>query len=264
MKILFVVPTINCSIQLKRLVTSLKSQNHKNWRLLIVDGGSIEKDLNYIKGLASVNEEINYEIENNGPKSIYGAMNQGWRQSKQDEWVIFWGADDWAPKNNTIREIYKEIEMDRGKSDIIIFEGEYRDKKNRRVRLTRFGETRVYDRTSYRKKLICGKAPAHQASVFSPNIKKYLNEFSTEYKIAADLDYFIKISNKIDLKVKVADKVIVNIGTGGVSGKEINLKLKEVKQIYKKHFQKNYISLIIARYINKFFDQIRILRIFDP
>merc|ERR1712216_228753 len=101
-KILFIVPTLNSSNQLKRLVESLKSQTYNNWRILIIDGGSTKENLRYIQSLSAINDAITYENEKKGPKSIYRAMNQGWKQSKQNEWVIFWGADDWAPNKDII------------------------------------------------------------------------------------------------------------------------------------------------------------------
>ena len=83
----------------------------------------------------------------------------------------------------------------------------------------------------------------------------YLDHFSVDYSIAADLDYFIKIADKDNLCVTIKDKIIVSISEDGISSRKIKLKLAEVKKIYKQHFGQLWILSIIARYIKKLIDR---------
>ena len=45
---------------------------------------------------------INQNINEYG---IYGAMNEGFKNVKEDEWLFFWGDDDWVPFPDTLKNL---------------------------------------------------------------------------------------------------------------------------------------------------------------
>ena len=52
--IFFVVPTLNSSDNLSRLIISLKEQTYSNWRVLFIDGGSNKYNLDKLKNFVII------------------------------------------------------------------------------------------------------------------------------------------------------------------------------------------------------------------
>ena len=55
-------------------------------------------------------------------------MNQGFKQVKKGEWILFWGSDDWCFSKKTISNIINEVKtlsIINKIPDILIFRGNY-------------------------------------------------------------------------------------------------------------------------------------------
>ena len=100
----FLIPTLNSSDCLPRLISSLKKQTYLNWRVLFVDGESEKNHRHWLIDFCSNEEKFSW-IEQNNKKGIYTAMNYGFQKAKKDEWLFFWGSDDWAKKSKYFRRI---------------------------------------------------------------------------------------------------------------------------------------------------------------
>ena len=100
-----VVPNLNSRDDLKKLVQSLKIQTYKSWQLVIIDGNSDQKDINYIESISTNDKRIQYFFQEKEYKGIFGAMNQGLELTQNNTWVLFWGSDDWVFSPNTFEEI---------------------------------------------------------------------------------------------------------------------------------------------------------------
>ena len=75
-------------------------------------------------------------------KNIYGAMNDGFKKACKDEWIFFWGSDDWAYSNKSFENlsnvIVQETKMNKTPS-IIISKAIYINKKgNKNKRISEF------------------------------------------------------------------------------------------------------------------------------
>ena len=99
--ILIIVPTLNSYRLLNPLIKSLNSQSFENWRLLLVDGNSKKKHVDYLKKVSQKDKRVFWVNQEKEFKGIYGAMNQGIRYAKNDEWIMFWGSDDKAANSNS-------------------------------------------------------------------------------------------------------------------------------------------------------------------
>ena len=116
MTFFFVVPTLNSSDNLSRLIISLKEQTYSNWRVLFIDGGSDKYNLDKLINFCNNHDKFNWKKQTDNPNGIYGAMNEGFVESKENEWLIFWGSDDFASNylilekiNNFLSDNYIEI-----------------------------------------------------------------------------------------------------------------------------------------------------------
>ena len=242
----FVVPTLNSSDNLSSLVLSLTKQTYKKWRVLFIDGGSNQYNLNIIKGYCNNHKKFNWITQSNIHDGIYGAMNEGFSESKDNEWTIFWGSDDWAFSTNSLENLSNGIKILSKNSipDLVLCKGIYVNDKNIIIRSTKFNYL-----INYSLSIFFGSSPPHQAAIFGKGVRRVLNNYALEYKLAADLDYFTKIAKFKNLNIKKLDLNFVKIGTGGISQKNSKLKFIEVYRIYKKRFTFLWIVPFISRYI---------------
>ncbi len=246
MMFFFVVPTLNSSDNLSRLVISLKKQTYQKWRVLFIDGGSNQYNLNIIKAYCNNHEKFNWKIQSNIHEGIYGAMNEGFSETKDNEWTIFWGSDDWAFSINSLESLFNRIKIlsENSIPDLVLCDGIYVNQKNIIIRSTKFNYL-----INYSLSIFLGSSPPHQAAIFGKGVRRVLNNYDVEYKLAADLDYFTKIAKFKNLNIKKSDFNFVRIGTGGVSQKNSKLRFREVYIIYKKRFSFLWIVPFVFRYI---------------
>ena len=246
MKFFFVVPTLNSSDNLSRLIISLKEQTYSNWRVLFIDGGSNKYNLDKLKNFCNNHDKFNWKKQTDNLDGIYGAMNEGFIEAKENEWLIFWGSDDWAFSYKCLENLFNKINILSKKStpDLIFCKGFYIDDNNKIVRYSKFNYF-----INYTFSIFLGSSPPHQAAIFGKGVRKVLNNYKVEYKLAADLDYFINLANYKKLNIQKIDLDFVKIGCGGVSQKKSKLRFNEVNKIYKKRFSFLWIVPFIFRYI---------------
>ena len=246
---LFVVPTLNSSEILSRLVNSLRMQSYSNWRVLFVDGGSSEYNLDLIKAYCKDSDKFSWKKQNEKINGIYGAMNDGFNQVKENEWLIFWGSDDWAFSNKSLELLSNQIKnlSKKNTPDLVFSCGKYINEKNQIVRSAKFNFF-----INYWISIFFGMSPPHQATIFGPGVRKVLNKFETKYILAADLDYFCKLSNYKRVKIEIVNLNFVKIGCGGISQIKTNLRFNEVFKIYNKKYSIFWVVPFLFRYLYRF------------
>ena len=246
MNFFFVVPTLNCSDILSRLVHSLNSQSYSNWRVLFVDGGSDKYNLDKIKDYCKNNNQFSWKIQTKKFNGIYGAMNDGFNEARENDWLIFWGSDDWAFSNKSLEILFNQItNLSRGSiPDLVFCRGKYINEKNQVVRTTKFNFF-----LNYWISIFFGASPPHQATIFGLGVRKVLTNFSTEFTLASDLDYFCKVANSKKIKIEILNLNFVKIGCGGISQIKTKLRFYEVCKIYKNNFSIFWFFPFISRYI---------------
>lgn len=248
-----VVPNLNSRDDLKQLVQSLKIQTYKSWQLVIIDGNSDQKDINYIESISINDKRIQYFSQGKEYKGIFGAMNQGLKYTLKDNWIVFWGSDDWLEDKYKLEKLFLEIKNLEKKTDIITCKVNYVSKSNKLIRKSFFSfKERFFNRNEYFVKTLFGDIPPHQGAVLSPRLVKKGNIFNDKYRIASDLDFFISLSSAKDLYVKSSKINLLNLSPGGLSERKFLLKFKEVVFIYMKQFSVFFFIPIIIRYIRRY------------
>tara|TARA_Y100000589_G_C27135095_1_gene622201 strand:- start:798 stop:1559 length:762 start_codon:yes stop_codon:yes gene_type:complete len=249
----FVIPTLNSSDTLSRLVNSLKNQSFLHWRVIFIDGGSDKHNLDQIKSYCINDYRFNWKKQTHSLSGIYGAMNDGFNEANDNEWLIFWGADDWAFSDESLKNLSIKIKKMSKQSipDLIICDGKYIN-NNKIIRSTKFNYF-----INYWTSIFLGGSPPHQGTLFGLGVRKVLNHFETKYRLAADLDYFSKLSYFKYLKIKKVNLNFVKIGCGGVSQQKSKLRFYEVSKIYKERFSIYWFIPFISRYIYRIITLIR-------
>lgn len=254
-----IVPTLNSYKLLPRLINSLMEQTHQYWRVLFIDGDSNIEHKSFLNNLILNNTKFEYINQIDLNSGIYGAMNQGLKHVRENEWVFFWGSDDWLENKNVLLKINKNLhKKDFEKCDIKVFSARFfdnNDSKSRRIFFTN-SKIKCYNNKQFTSELFWGNTPPHQSTLFGPKLLRKKIIFDENLKIASDLLFFLKISYLKDLNVKVVDDQIINLGNSGVSSRNNLIKLKEVFYCYYKFFKTKAVVSFVARYFKKFFSKL--------
>jgi glycosyltransferase involved in cell wall biosynthesis len=229
--ITLVVPTLDSHHLLPRLVGSLQQQTWKHWRLLFIDGPSGPDHRAWLDDLCRRDGRCEWQPQRPGEPGIFGAMNQGFAAAEPGHWLLFWGSDDWAAEATVLEQVVETIrqEGDRGRApDLLVGIGRYADADTGAL-----GRRSVFRwRHSYRRSLFLGSTPPHQATVIGPGARAHLNRFASDFQLAADLDYFLRLSCVPGLTVRLLDRELVHMATGGASGRQTRRRLAEVRRAY--------------------------------
>ena len=255
---LIIVPTLNSHKQLPKLINSLNKQDYTNWRVIFIDGKSSPEHKRYLSELCEKHEKFAFvnQVKNSG---IYNAMNMGFRLANKDDWILFWGSDDYAYSKNTFKRINNSINFYLSKEiepNLIIFNGAYVTNKFKFLKHSFFlsrEKEYILKKNLFRRKLFLGYVPPHQASLIrSKNILDILF-YSENYSLASDLDLFLKISRKKSLTVINSPLPIVKMINEGVSSRKHFLRTKEVILSYFASFGILFFFPFFMRYLKRIY-----------
>ena len=91
-KFLFIVPTFNAGLNINKFSKLLIEQTYSKWRVIFVDGGSSQKDLDLFKELMFLDKRFSLVNQINKSTRIFGAMNEGFKLARKMN-IFFWGDD---------------------------------------------------------------------------------------------------------------------------------------------------------------------------
>lgn len=241
--ILIIVPTKNSSKFLEKLIISLLKQNDPNWRVVFIDYKSNKNQIKYLKNICNRNSRFSI-VKQTSNKGIYDAQNIGSELCNHNEWILFWGSDDYASNTKVISNIREEIKKNINQ-DLIIFKGRYVNWETGLQRskdhFSKF-KTQNLVRYQYNKFLFLGFRQSHQGTLINPRLNIKNLRYDNKFSLAADLNFYLDCANKRNINVRTVDFNIVDIGIGGTSRKNHIQRFKEVLIIYLKHF--NYLFFI--------------------
>jgi glycosyltransferase involved in cell wall biosynthesis len=233
-----IVPTRDSHRLLPMLVDSLRSQTKRHWQVTFIDGGSGADHLAWLEALCGSDPRFRWLVQNPREPGIFGAMNQGFVLAAPADWLLFWGSDDWAAGPEVLdlaATSLEECSREGPIPDLLVCRGRYyRLEPNLPPRPARTTSFRW--RHSYRRSLLLGSTPPHQATLIGPGARARLNHYAEGFQLSADLDYFLQLSTHPDLKVSRTDLELVHMGDGGVSGQQTRRRLQEVRHAYRRAF----------------------------
>ena len=184
-------------------------------------------------------------------------MNQGLEYYEKNEFVVFWGSDDWINSSYSLKKIFEKVEkfyIERSfLPDLIFCGGRYYEKETLKpMRHSFFLEEEIICNSKiYNLLIFNGNSPPHQGTIFSPNIIRKLKLYNQNYKLAADLDYFLRVSSLKDLEILNLNFVLVKMLMGGESGINFYRRISEVIVIYFKRYKFIFIYPFLMRYVKR-------------
>lgn len=251
---LFIVPTLNSCNELPKLIASIMEQDYKDWKIIFVDGKSLEIHKTWLKQYCNKDQRlINIDQEENA-QGIYNAMNLGLKFAKKNYWTFFIGSDDWLYSSNSLKEIAKNIKINQKNNlSLVITNGNIINIKSQKIiRRNKVPSYNLINRKIFSKLLFRGYVPAHQTVCFSSNILKNIEEYSEDFLLASDLDMFLRLSFSKSLgNILFINKTCFNIGAGGISSRKTFRRFKEVIKIYLDYYKLKFIVPLFLRYLKK-------------
>ena len=243
-----VVPTRNSSALLPRLVRSLQEQSWSDWRVILVDASSLSGERLFIEELVRADSRFSWVPQPVDGSGIYGAMNIGFRLLQPDDWVLFWGSDDWAATPWSLQEALSDPSVQ--DCDLLVCRGRYmRPEAEGVLRLERATSFRWI--LSYRLSLFLGSTPPHQCTLIGPGARRLLDRYDDQFRIAADLDYFLNLARRRSCRVRTSPALLIDMGVGGVSGVEHRRRFQEVTVAYRRAFALLWLFPLLMRYFQR-------------
>lgn len=256
--LLIIVPTLNSYQLIPRLVNSLKEQSYTNWRLIFIDGGSEDIHIRKLNQICSKDKRFTWKKQLSRYRYIYGAMNYGIKLAEANEWILFWGSDDYAYDKDSLLKyilIKKKLYILNQHPDLIILAGEYYSFTNHnKRRITSFSRNETINflnKKELREKIFLGSSIPHQSTAFSPKAINILSNYEEKYKLAADLNCFLYLNQFEDIFYASANIAVIKIADSGISGKLTKLRIFEVFKIYRKFFPRTFLVPFLLRYVRK-------------
>lgn len=254
-RVQIVVPTLNSCGLLPRLVHSLQQQSWPHWQLLFIDGPSAAEHRRWLDECCAVEPRCGWLEQGSAHPGIFGAMNQGFSHVGSAEWLLFWGSDDWAAAPTVLADVAAALETSFANGmapDLLVCRGRYADSTSGSLaRATVFQPVGVLDAAAYRRALLFGSTPPHQATLFGPGARQRLASYAPGFRLSADLDYFLQLSFHPNLRVQNLDLELVHMADGGVSGQQTLRRLQEVRLAYRRAFGWRWWFPFLMRYLRR-------------
>jgi len=250
--LLIVVPTLNSFQLLPRLLSSLQNQSWPSWSLLFVDGPSTSEHRQWLEACCELDSRLSWLPQDVPELGIFGAMNQGFDHATSADWLLFWGSDDWAPGPDVLAKAIASIDASAATPDLIVCRGRYVDPSSGTLqRSSEFRSAGLIASADYRRSLMLGSTPPHQATLIGPGARRRFARYHDRFRLSGDLDYFLQLSRCSDLSVQCLDLELVHMSVSGVSSQQTLRRLQEVRLAYSRAFPWRWWIPFTARYIRR-------------
>ena len=87
-----IIPAYNAEATIAETITSVQSQTHKDWEIIVVDDGSTDGTVSLVKSIVESDKRIRIITQQN--QHVSAARNKG-IQNAQYDWLLFLDSDDW-------------------------------------------------------------------------------------------------------------------------------------------------------------------------
>lgn len=246
MKISLITITYNSEKTLSNTIQSVLEQTYYNIEYIIVDGDSKDNTVSIIKKYESqFNGRIKWISEPD--KGLYDAMDKGIRMATGDIVGIL-NSDDFFTSNNILQKVVDAFQQDRS-LDAVYGDVHFVHPSNLN-KCVRYYSSKIFKRDLMK----MGFMPAHPSFYIRKECFDKYGSYRTDYKIAADFEFLLRVIYKAKIKTKYLPIDMVTMRTGGASTSG----LESHKRIMKEHlraFRENGIYtnklLLSLRYIYK-------------
>ena len=247
MKISIITVCYNAQNFIESAITSVLSQTYPNIEYIIVDGNSTDATMSIVNRYTNQISKIISEPD----KGIYDAMNKGIACATGDIVGIL-NADDFYPNNQVIERVVAQFSQHQN-TDFVLGSIAFVADQNAPIE-------RVVSSVGFvPHQLKWGWMPPHPAAFVRKDVYDRFGVYKTDYRIAADYEFFIRTLLKQRLNYLTLPDNLVYMRTGGAStsGWESQHIITQeiVKGLHENGYFANYILLLLRLPI-KFLKQV--------
>lgn len=234
-----------CHNSVQTLERSLQSVAEQDWSAIehiVIDGASTYGTREILERLSSRLAYLVSEPDN----GIYDAMNKGLAHATGDI-VCFLNADDQYACANVLSKVASQMgdhNLDALFGDVCFFHERNFERMVRRYRSERFRPSR----------LAWGWMPAHPALFLRKEVVQRVGLFKTDYRIAGDFEFIVRVFHGHALRYRHLPEVLVNMQTGGISTSGWRAKIRlnqEVLRACRENGLQTNILKILSKYPTK-------------
>lgn len=246
MKISLITITYNSDKTLRDTIQSVLSQSYLNIEYIIVDGLSKDRTVDVIKEYEpKFKGRLRWISEKDS--GLYDAMNKGIQMATGNVVGIL-NSDDFFTNTDIISQVAKAFEQDMDLG--AVYGDTHFVNPDNLHKCVRYYSSKVFKRGLMR----LGFMPAHPSFYVRTNYFEKYGLYKTDYKVAADFEFLLRIIYKGKIKTKYLPLDMVTMRTGGVSTSG----LQSHKRIMKEHLRAcrengiyTNVFLLSLRYIYK-------------
>lgn len=225
-----IIPTYNAEESIIGTLSSIVSQNFREFEIVIIDGNSSDTTVEKITDFFKINKFEPYTLISEEDKGIYDAMNKGITLSK-GEFLYFMGSDDLLFSDKTLEELSRYIErysqVDLIYGNIIRYDAKKKI-ADQFIRTYRLHNNRVINKIQVFLKLgLC-----HQA--FFSKKELFTTKFSLKYKLVSDLNWMLDMIEQ-KKRFKHIDIIVAKYNVSGTSS-DLSLLFAELESIFMAHY----------------------------
>ena len=219
MKISIITVSLNSAKVIERAITSVESQNYKDFEHIVIDGGSTDGTLSFLN---SGRHNLSFWVSE-PDQGIYHAMNKGLERARGDV-VCFLNADDYYATAEVFGTVVKEMslkDLDALYGDVVFFKKDNPGKIIRHYRSAGFTPDRIPS----------GFMPAHPALFMRRDVFTDIGGFDIRYRIAGDFEFILRAFYKNNLRYEYLPEVFVKMQSGGISTSGLRSKIQLNREV---------------------------------
>ena len=238
-KVTVITATYNRASTIVRALSSVKSQTYSDIQLVVVDGASTDETISKVNAILDETDIMISEPD----EGIYDALNKGLALS-DGEILCFLHSDDLYYDNEVISkvaDVFADEAIDVVYGDVCFFSGDSVLESRRRYRSKKLS----------RKNLAWGHMPAHPSTFIRRRVYNDLGYFETNFKIAADYEFFCRLIKYPNLKSIYLAYPLVRMQLGGASTVGFRSKFllnKEVLRAIRKNGIYTNLFMVVSKY----------------
>ncbi len=241
MKVSIITVSFNSGDTIKKTFESVQKQNYNGIEFIVVDGGSNDSTLAIVEDYKVSIDKFISESDD----GLYYAMNKAIKITSGDIIGIL-NSDDVYACDDTISSVVNKFKQT--KCDILYGNINFRGKKGEIIRTW---NSSMYQKGSFSK----GWHPPHPSLFVKKSVYNSCGLFDTNFKIAADFEFMLRVFEKNDFKISYLNETLVSMLVGGKSNtlRGIISGQKEIKMAFKK----NNIYLPKFYFVRRYFKKLK-------
>ncbi len=236
MKISIITSVYNNKDHIAEAIESVLNQSYKNIEYIVIDGASTDGTVGIIKSYGNKIHKFISQVD----EGIYDGLNKGIRQATGDV-ICFLHSDDFYLHNQVIAMVadyFQKNDCDGVYGDLMYVAQDDTDK------VVRYWKSGKFEYENLKK----GWMPPHPAFFIKREVYDKFGLFDTDFKIAADYNFMLKILSEDETKVCYLPNVLYVMRTGGASNKSLkNLLQKSVEDL--KALKNNKIGSLVTLFL---------------